>query len=39
VWEFWNPELKGDRRRGIYRFMRVDAALVGWVIDEKNEDR
>jgi len=22
VWEFWNPEIKNDRRKRIYRFMR-----------------
>jgi outer membrane protein assembly factor BamB len=37
VWEFWNPELRGDRRRGIYRLMRVDAAQVAWAIGEKTE--
>ena len=28
VWEFWNPDLKGDQRKRIYRFMRVDAAQL-----------
>jgi hypothetical protein len=28
VWEFWNPELRRDRRKGIYRFMRFDAERV-----------
>jgi outer membrane protein assembly factor BamB len=23
VWEFWNPELMGKRRKRIYRFMRM----------------
>jgi len=22
VWEFWNPEMREDRRKRIYRFMR-----------------
>ena len=45
VWEFWNPDLRGERRRGIYRFMRVDATRVAWAIggdprtDEKDVDR
>jgi hypothetical protein len=30
VWEFWNPELRGDRRKRIYRFMRVDAERAAW---------
>ena len=28
VWEFWNPELKGDERKRIYRFMRIDPSRV-----------
>ena len=28
VWEFWNPEIEGGKRKRIYRFMRVPAALV-----------
>ena len=26
VWELWNPELKGDERKRIYRFMRIEAS-------------
>jgi len=33
VWEFWNPELKGQRRLGLYRFGRVDEARVRWAIE------
>lgn len=28
VWEFWNPELVGKRRKRIYRFLRLPAAEV-----------
>ena len=28
VWEFWNPEIRADRRRRIYRLIRYDAAKV-----------
>jgi hypothetical protein len=33
VWEFWNPELKGEKRRGIYRFGRVDESRVAWALE------
>jgi outer membrane protein assembly factor BamB len=33
VWEFWNPELDGDRRKGIYRFQRLDRARVAWAFE------
>jgi hypothetical protein len=33
VWEFWNPELEGDRRRGIYRFGRVPESRVAWALE------
>jgi hypothetical protein len=40
VWEFYSPEVEGDRRRGIYRFTRFDpdrfAGLEGL---EKSADR
>jgi hypothetical protein len=39
VWDFWNPELRGDRRRGIYRFMRVEAARVGWALEPEPAGR
>jgi hypothetical protein len=28
VWEFWNPEIRGSKRRRIYRAMRLSPALV-----------
>jgi hypothetical protein len=28
VWEFWNPELRNEKRKTIYRFMRVAASTV-----------
>ena len=28
VWEFWNPDMKGNRRRRIYRFLRMDRGTV-----------
>ena len=28
VWEFWNPEIRDDRRKRIYRFMRVSEEEV-----------
>jgi hypothetical protein len=39
VWEFWNPELRGDRRRGIYRAMRLDPERVSWAVGQKNAAR
>jgi hypothetical protein len=34
VWEFWNPEMKsGDRRKGIYRFLRVPVERVSWALE------
>jgi hypothetical protein len=39
VWEFWNPELRGDRRRGIYRAMRLDTGRVPWAFSEKSEEK
>ena len=31
VWEFWSPHLRGDRRKGIYRFIRLGAGEVSWL--------
>jgi len=28
VWEFWNPEMKGDKRAAIYRMMRLDPEVL-----------
>jgi hypothetical protein len=28
VWEFWNPELRGESRRRLYRFERLPSARV-----------
>jgi hypothetical protein len=28
VWEFWNPEIRDDRRKRIYRFMRLSEEEV-----------
>jgi len=28
VWEFWNPDMEGDKRKRIYRFARLPAAKV-----------
>jgi hypothetical protein len=34
VWEFWNPELRRDRRKGIYRFTRVAPERVAWALGD-----
>jgi len=28
VWEFWNPEMLGDKRRRIYRLMRYPVSMI-----------
>ena len=32
VWEFWSPEMRRDRRKGIYRFTRLDAGSAASLI-------
>jgi hypothetical protein len=32
VWEFWNTELRQDRRKGIYRFTRLDASSAASLV-------
>jgi hypothetical protein len=34
VWELWNPEIRSDRRKSIYRFLRVDADRVRWALGD-----
>lgn len=35
VWEFWNPEIQGGKRRRIYRFIRVPEERLAAVLERR----